>query len=224
MQDSEDVKQLDGPRFVVVEGPIGVGKTSLAKRLAQSFASELILEGADENPFLARFYRNRREAALPTQLYFLLQRAQQIEHLRQRDLFSPVRVADFLIEKDRLFAELNLDPMELQLYDEVAAKLDLSPPKPDLVIYLQAPADVLLQRVARRGIDHEQYIDARYLERLGDAYAGFFHNYTDAPLLIVNAASIDPVHRESDYQELLSTIMNVRRGRHFFNPVLQSIS
>ncbi|HMB73069.1 MAG TPA: deoxynucleoside kinase, partial [Gammaproteobacteria bacterium] len=122
---------MDGPRFVVVEGPIGVGKTSLAKRLSQSFASELILEGAAENPFLERFYRNRREAALPTQLYFLLQRAQQIEHLRQRDLFSPVRVADFLIEKDRLFAQLNLDPMELQLYDEVAAKLDLSPPKPD---------------------------------------------------------------------------------------------
>lgn len=224
MQDSEEVRTLDGPRFVVVEGPIGVGKTSLAQRLSQSFASELILEGAADNPFLERFYRNRREAALPTQLYFLLQRAQQIEQLRQRDLFSPVRVADFLIEKDRLFAELNLDPMELQLYDEVASKLDLSPPKPDLVIYLQAPAEVLLQRVARRGIDHEQFIDGRYLERLGDAYAKFFHNYTDAPLLIVNAASIDPINRDADYQELLSTIVSVKRGRHFFNPVLQSIS
>ena len=207
MRESEEVRIPDGPRFVVVEGPIGVGKTSLAKRLSQSFASELILEGADDNPFLERFYRNRREAALPTQLYFLLQRAQQIENLRQRDLFAPVRVADFLIEKDRLFAELNLDPMELQLYDEVATKLDLNPPKPDLVIYLQAPAEVLMQRVARRGVEHEQFIDAHYLERLGNAYAEFFHNYTDAPLLIVNAASIDPVHRESDYQELLSTIL-----------------
>ena len=224
MQASEDVKHLDGPRFIVVEGPIGVGKTSLAKRLSQSFASELILEGAADNPFLERFYRNRRQAALPTQLFFLLQRAQQIEQLRQRDLFSPVRVADFLIEKDRLFAELNLDPMELSLYDEVASKLDLDPPKPDLVIYLQAPANVLLQRVARRGIGHEQYIDGEYLERLGGAYASFFHNYNDAPLLIVNAASIDPINRESDYQELLATIMNVKRGRHFFNPVLQSIS
>jgi deoxyguanosine kinase len=223
MRDSEEVRTLDVPRFVVVEGPIGVGKTSLARRLSQSFASELILERADDNPFLERFYRNRREAALPTQLYFLLQRAQQIEHLRQRDLFAPVRVADFLIEKDRLFAQLNLDPMELQLYDEVATKLDLDPPKPDLVIYLQAPAEVLIQRVARRGIEHEQFIDAHYLERLGNAYAEFFHNYTDAPLLIVNAASIDPVNRESDYQELLSTILSVRRGRHFFNPALQSI-
>lgn len=224
MRESEEVRIPDGPRFVVVEGPIGVGKTSLAKRLSQSFASELILEGADNNPFLERFYRNRREAALPTQLYFLLQRAQQIENLRQRDLFAPVRVADFLIEKDRLFAELNLDPMELQLYDEVATKLDLDPPKPDLVIYLQAPAEILMQRVARRGVEHEQFIDAHYLERLGNAYAEFFHNYTDAPLLIVNAASIDPIHRESDYQELLSTILGVKSGRHFFNPALQSIS
>ena len=122
------------------------------------------------------------------------------------------------------FAELNLDPMELTLYNEVASKLDLDPPKPDLVIYLQAPAQVLLQRVARRGIEHEQYIDGAYLERLGDAYTKFFHHYSAAPLLIVNAASIDPIHRESDYQELLATILNVKRGRHFFNPALQSIS
>ena len=224
MNDSEEVKALEGPRFVVVEGPIGVGKTSLARRLSQSFASELVLEGSDDNPFLERFYRSKRQAALPTQLYFLLQRAQQIERLRQRDLFSPVRVADFLIEKDRLFAELNLDSMELELYNAVASKLDLDPPKPDLVVYLQAPASVLLQRVARRGIGYEQYIDVQYLERLGDAYAKFFHDYTDAPLLIVNATTIDPIHREADYEELLATIMSVKRGRHFFNPALQSIS
>jgi deoxyadenosine/deoxycytidine kinase len=211
------------PRFIVVEGPIGVGKTSLAKRLAQSFASELILEQAEENPFLERFYRSRRHAALPAQLFFLFQRARQIEQMRQADLFSPVRIADFLIQKDRLFAELNLDPNELKLYDQVAATLDLDPPAPDLVVYLQAPADVLMRRVAARGIGYEQLIDQRYLERLGEAYARFFYDFSAAPLLIVNAAAIDPIHRESDYQELLRTILRVKRGRHFFNPAAEAL-
>lgn len=223
MTDSDEVNTFEGPRYIVVEGPIGVGKTSLAKRLAESFASELILEQAEENPFLERFYRSRRQTALPAQLYFLLQRAQQMEQMRQEDLFAPVRIADFLMEKDRLFAELNLDAMELSLYNEVAAKLEFNPPKPDLVIYLQAPASVLLQRIARRGIDYEEYIDADYLERLGEAYAEFFHHFDSAPLLIVNAASIDPIHRESDYQELLSTITRINHGRHFYNPAIQSI-
>ena len=218
VNNGQEVVRLDGPRYLVVEGPIGVGKTSLAKRLAQSFASELILEQAEENPFLERFYRNRRHAALPTQLFFLLQRARQIEQMRQRDMFSPVRIADFLLQKDRLFAELNLDPSELSLYSQVADTLDLDPPTPDLVVYLQAPAQVLMKRVASRGIPYEQLIDQDYLERLGEAYARFFHDFDAAPLLIVNAASIDPIHREADYQELLQTILRVRRGRHFFNP------
>ncbi|HEY8522059.1 MAG TPA: deoxynucleoside kinase [Gammaproteobacteria bacterium] len=224
MKDAEEVIRLDGPRFIVIEGPIGVGKTSLARRLAQSFGSELILEQAEENPFLERFYRNRRESALPTQLFFLFQRARQLEQLRQTDLFSPVRVADFMIEKDRLFAELNLDPAELALYDQVAATLKIDPPKPDLVVYLQAPAHVLMKRVASRGLPYEQAIDERYLERLGEAYARFFHDFDDAPLLIVNAATIDPIHRESDYRELLATIVRVKRGRHFFNPALSSFA
>jgi deoxyguanosine kinase len=215
---AQEVIRFDGPRFIVVEGPIGVGKTSLAKRLAQSFASELILEQAEENPFLERFYKNRRNAALPAQLFFLLQRARQIEQIRQRDMFSPVRVADFLLQKDKLFAELNLDPYELGLYSQVADSLDLDPPKADLVVYLQAPAPVLMRRVAMRGIPYEQLIDQDYLERLGEAYARFFYDFDEAPLLIVNAASIDPINRESDYQELLQAIMRVKHGRHFFNP------
>jgi deoxyadenosine/deoxycytidine kinase len=224
MDGQQEAMDLDGLRYVVVEGPIGVGKTSLAKRLAASFSSELILEQADENPFLERFYRNRRYTALPTQLYFLLQRARQMEELRQSDMFAPVRVADFLMEKDRLFAQLNLDASELSLYDQVAATLDLDPPKPDLVIYLQAPAHILMRRVASRGVPYEQLIDQEYLERLGEAYARFFYDYDGAPLLIVNAASIDPVHREADYQELLRTIVSVKRGRHFFNPATAALA
>jgi len=223
MEQNSGVIPVDGPRFIVIEGPIGVGKTSLAKRLAQSFASELILERAEENPFLERFYRNRRHAALPTQLFFLFQRARQIEQIRQADMFSPVRIADFLIDKDRLFAELNLDPNELALYDQVAATLELDPPKPDLVVYLQAPASVLMRRIAARGIPYEQSIDEAYLERLGEAYARFFYDFDAAPLLIVNAASIDPIHREADYQALLQRILRIRHGRHYFNPAAEAL-
>ncbi|HEY5624612.1 MAG TPA: deoxynucleoside kinase [Gammaproteobacteria bacterium] len=218
------ISNLDGPRYIVVEGPIGVGKTSLAKRLAESFDSHLVLEQAEENPFLERFYRNRSHAALPAQLFFLFQRARQIEEIRQSDLFAPVRVSDFLLEKDRLFAELNLDGNELSLYEQVSESLALEPPTPDLVVYLQAPPDVLLRRIASRGASYEQFIDEKYLERLGEAYASFFYAYDAAPLLIVNAGAIDPVHRDSDYQELLAAITRIKRGRHFFNPAIETIA
>ena len=224
MNDSQDVSQSSSPRFIVVEGPIGVGKTSLAKRLAESFGSDLILEQPEENPFLERFYRNRRTAALPTQLFFLFQRVRQIEEIRQSDLFSPVRIADFLLEKDRLFAEVNLDPNELTLYQQVYDTLNPDPPSPDLVIYLQAPPDVLMRRVAGRGLAYEKSIEADYLERLGEAYARFFYEYDAAPLLIVNAAAIDPIHRELDYRELLRAIHRTRHGRHFFNPAIETIA
>jgi deoxyadenosine/deoxycytidine kinase len=224
MRKRQDVSRLDGPRYIVVEGPIGVGKTSLARRLAESFNSDLILEEAHENPFLESFYRNRRNAALPAQLFFLFQRARQIEDIRQSDLFSPVRVSDFLLEKDRLFAELNLDSNELTLYDQVYQSLALEPPTPDLVVYLQAPPDVLMRRVAHRGVSYEQFIDEPYLRRLGEAYASFFYEYDKAPLLIVNAAAIDPVHRDADYQELLGAISRIERGRHFFNPAIETIA
>ncbi len=206
-------------QFVVIEGPIGVGKTSLARRLCTSLSAEAVLEQAAENPFLERFYRNPRAAALPTQLYFLFQRAQQLASLRQQDLFSAVRVADYLLDKDRLFARVTLDEAEYSLYEQVYARLDVQAPKPDLVVYLQAPTDVLLERIARRGIEHEQRIDRAYLERLNEAYARFFHEYDAAPLLIVNAASIDPINNESDYEELLAAIRRMKRGRLYYNPL-----
>lgn len=206
-------------RFVVVEGPIGVGKTSLARRLAASFGSDLVLEQGEENPFLERFYRNPRAAAFQTQLYFLFQRARQMQELRQQDMFQRVRVADYLLEKDRLFARLTLDDGEFDLYQQVYARLAIDAPVPDLVVYLQAPVDVLLERIGRRGIAYEQAIERRYLERLGEAYARFFLEYDACPVLTVNAADIDPVGSESDYAGLLAEIVRVRKGRHFFNPM-----
>ena len=210
--------QLHPPRYIVVEGTIGVGKTSLARRLSESFRAGLVLEQAEENPFLERFYRNPRQGALPAQLFFLFQRARQLESLHQQDLFAATHVSDYLFDKDRLFAGINLDADELALYEQVYARLALDVPKPDLVIYLQAPTDVLLERIARRGIRYEQQIERAYLERLNAAYASFFHDYRAAPLLIVNSAQADVVNREQDYQQLLSELARVRTGRQYFNP------
>ncbi|MGE0115046.1 MAG: deoxynucleoside kinase [Steroidobacteraceae bacterium] len=206
------------PPYIVVEGPIGVGKTSLARRLATSFNAALVLEQAEENPFLERFYRNPRAAALPAQLFFLFQRAKQLEALHQQDLFAATHVSDYLFDKDRLFARINLDVDELDLYEQVYARLSLEVPTPDLVIYLQAPIDVLLERIARRGIHYEQHIDRTYLEMLNNAYAGFFYDYRAAPLLIVNAAQADFVGRDQDYQQLLAELARVKPGRQYFNP------
>ncbi len=206
-------------RYVVVEGPIGVGKTSLAQRLGRSFGCELVLEQDAENPFLERFYRDPRGAAFQTQLYFLFQRARQLAGLRQADLFEKVRVADYMLEKDRLFARLTLDDQEYALYEQVYERMAIDAPPPDLVVYLQAPVDVLLDRIARRGIGYEQQIERRYLERLNEAYARFFLEYDAAPLLIVNAADIDPVGNEADYRGLLAEVIRPRKGRHYFNPL-----
>jgi len=183
-----------------------------------------LLEQAEINPFLERFYRNPRETALPTQLFFLFQRARQIEELRQADIFSNTRIADFLIEKDRLFAQVNLDRQELDLYDQVYASMDIDPPTPDLVVYLQAPVDTLLFRVAHRGIEYEQRIGRHYLERLNEAYARFFHDYDSAPLLIVNAATIDPINNDEHYNVLFEEICRIQSGRHFFNPIVSALA
>ena len=210
------------PRFIVVEGPIGVGKTTLARRLADTFGSELLLEGAEENPFLERFYQDPRSAALPVQMFFLFQRARQMQELRQGDMFEPVRVADFMLEKDRLFAELTLDSDELRLYEQAYGLLTLDAPLPDLVIYLQAPVEVLQDRITKRARPGEEYISPDYLRKVVSSYARFFYNYDAAPLLIVNAAEIDLARSDRDYLQLLEQIRAVHSGRHYFNPLPMS--
>lgn len=211
------------PGFIVVEGPVGVGKTTLAKRLAESFDTDLLLEGADENPFLNGFYENKKNVAFQTQLFFLFQRAQQMQDLRQADMFRPVHVADFIMEKDRLFAEITLDEEEFKLYQQVYQHLTIDAPIPDLVVYLQASVDVLRKRISHRGRDYEHSMSRDYLSRINESYAHFFHNYNQSPLLIVNAEEIDLVNDENDYMLLLEQIKRVKSGRHYFNPVTASL-
>ena len=215
---------MNESRYIAIEGPIGVGKTALARRLAETLGAELVLEEIDENPFLERFYRDGRAAALPAQMFFLFARARQIEELRQSDLFATTRISDYLFTRDRLFAELNLDVEELKLYDQIVDNLNVEAPVPDLVIYLQAPVDALMQRLARRDGHYDRYVDHSYLEKLTDAYARFFHEYDDGPLLIVNASTIDPVNNEADYQQLFQQIERTTGGRHFFNPVAAALA
>jgi len=215
---------VNASRYIVVEGPIGVGKTSLAKKLATSLSADVVLEEVYENPFLERFYRDGQSAALPAQMFFLFARARQIEDLRQSDMFANVRVSDYLFSKDQLFADLNLSPDELRLYKQVVESLNIDAPVPDLVIYLQASVDSLLERIARRGIGFERAIDRRYLEKLTDAYARFFHAYNEGPLLIVNASQIDPINNDADYAQLYKQIEKTTGGRHFFNPVAASLA
>ena len=213
-----DLKGRTPPAFIAVEGSIGVGKTTLAKKLAASFNYAVLLEEAEENPFLEKFYQRRKQAALATQLFFLFQRAQKIQDIRQADIFEPARVTDFLIEKDPLFARINLDRDEYQLYDKVYKQLTIDAPKPDLVVYLQASTDVLLSRIENRGLAIERNIDRGYLERLNEVYSEFFLYYDDAPLLIVNASEIDLANNAADYKVLVNYLLDIRSGRHYFNP------
>lgn len=212
------IQEAPLPKYIAVEGPIGVGKTTLANKLAETFNYDVLLEQPSENPFLESFYKNPGQSALAAQLFFLFQRMQQIQDLKQRNLFEPVRVADFVIEKDRLFAEVNLSKEEMQLYDKVYDHLTIDAPTPDLVIYLQAPVDVLLDRINRRGNPNEKYLTADYLEKLNEAYSKFFLYYESAPLLIVNAAGINLHDSESDYEMLVDNIMSNPKGKNFLNP------
>ena len=204
--------------FIAVEGPIGVGKTTLARKLSEVLGSELILEEAEDNPFLERFYQNPKTGALPTQLYFLFQRTRQLQEVRQSDMFSPLQVADYLMDKDRLFARSTLDEEELRLYEQVYDNLTIDAPKPDLVIYLQAPVTVLADRIKKRGRREESPISQEYLQTICDAYTDFFYYYHESPLLIVNASGIDLVENEKDFEMLLEQIQNTTSGRNYFNP------
>lgn len=211
---------LAAEKYIVVEGPIGVGKSSLAKRLATTFSSSLLLEQPTQNPFLERFYKSPKRFALPTQLFFLFQRVRQLQEMQQTDIFKPGWVADFMIEKDPLFAQVNLDDDEYRLYQQVYSNLVIDRAKPDLIVYLQAPVEVLQERIDRRRIKYEMAMDRKYLQRLADAYTTFFHRYSQSALLIVNAADMNPLENETHYLELVEQMNRIEGGKHFFNPLV----
>lgn len=204
--------------YIVVEGPIGSGKTTLARMLAEKFPVDYLSEKAEANPFLPRFYQDAQRYALPAQLFFLFQRANQIKDLSQRDMFAKPIVADFFLEKDALFARLNLDDEEYALYHNIYTHLQLKAPKPDLVIYLQTPIDALAERIEERNVHYEQNMPREYLERLSDAYSEFFHHYDATPVLIVNNAKLNIAKNPEALDLLLNRIMQIKSQREFFNP------
>lgn len=208
---------LDKYRYIVVEGPIGVGKTSLARRIAAETGAQPLLEQPEENPFLERFYRDATRYALPTQMFFLFQRMNQLRDLTQTDLFSAPVVSDFLIDKDPIFAALTLADDELHLYRQMFEYFSQSAPRPDLVIYLQAAPATLAERIKRRGIPAESGISDTYLERLCESYSRFFHHYEVTSFLIVNAEKFNPLERSEDFELLMKRIASMRGKREFFS-------
>ncbi len=209
----------DQARYLCVEGPIGVGKSTLAALLAERFGGRLLSEEVDENPFLVPFYADRRKHAFQAQLFFLLSRFQQQQTLLQQDLFSQATVSDYLFAKDRIFAALTLDPNELALYERVYASLRPQVPRPDLVIYLQARQEVLLSRIRRRGREFERHFDAAYLAQLSKAYNDHFFHYEDTPLLVVNTSDIDLASSEEDLEALVNVIRKHRGGTQHYIPL-----
>ena len=204
-------------RYIAVEGPIGAGKTSLARMLAERSGSAALLEDPDANPFLPGFYQDSARYALPTQLYFLFQRLNQVRDLGQADLFRRVTVADFILDKDPLFARLTLNDDELRLYHQIYTQLKPRAATPDLVIYLQAPTEMLIERVRRRGVSYERTISEEYLLRLAESYARFFYQYDAAPVLIVNSEHLNFVDSPPDFDLLLERISAMRGVREFFS-------
>ena len=207
--------------YVAIEGPIAVGKTSLANLLSERLGARLILEGFGENPFLTDFYEEPERYAFQTQLFFLLQRYQQQQELRQVDMFHNLLIADYMFVKDRLFASLNLDEKEMTLYDTVANLLEKNVINPDLVIYLQADTDTLMRNIARRGRDMEKNISEEYIDALNQLYTEYFFRYQDTPLVSINTNNIDFVHNQEDLDEVINYIRQPVTGTKFFNPVSQ---
>ncbi len=208
---------FDKYKYLVVEGPIGVGKTTLVRKLAESFGAQTLLERPEENPFLEKFYRDANRYALPTQMFFLFQRMNQLRDLTQTDLFAARIVSDFLLDKDPIFARLTLGDDELNLYRQLYEHLRPQAPQPDLVIYLQAQPETLVERVRKRGIAIEAGISEMYLYRLCESYSRFFYHYDAAPLLVVNTEHLNPIDRDDDFDLLLKRIGNMRGKREFFN-------
>jgi len=211
-------KAAEIPRHIVVEGPIGVGKTTFARALAERFGARTLLEEVEDNPFLTKFYRDRDTYAFQTQLFFLLSRFRQQQSMLQEELFRRNTVSDYLFQKDRIFAHLNLKPDELALYEKIYGLLDTRIPPPDLVVYLQARPEVLLDRVRIRAREWERPITAAYLEQVSQAYADFFFRWDQAPKLVVNTSDIDFVEREDDLEDLIAAVRRMKKGVQFYNP------
>lgn len=206
-------------RYIVVEGPIAVGKTSLTERLAEALGARLVLEEGEENPFLRKFYENPEKYAFATQIFFLLSRYRQQLELAQRDLFEQAVVADYSFAKDQIFARLNLENDEYLLYQQIYRMLDARTARPDLVVYLEARGDVLTRRMRRRDRSYERRIAPAYLERVAEAYRQFYHHYSDSPLLVVQSSDIDFVSHPDDFQALLKEIRSAKRGVQHYVPL-----
>lgn len=206
-------------QYIAIEGVIGVGKTSLTKKLAEHFGGKEILEKQDENPFLKDFYLNPRQFAFPTQLFFLLSRYRQQQQIPQRELFHDLIIADYIFAKDRIFATINLENRELLLYDKIAYMLEQDIAKPDLVIYLQSNTERLIYNIKERNRDYERVISEEYIRELNEAYNQFFFNYGDSPLLIINSTEIDFVNREEDFEDLVNNAIKPISGTQYYSPV-----
>ena len=204
-------------RFIAIEGPIGVGKTTLSRKLSDALDAEFFPDTDDVNPYLDSFYKTPELSALQTQLHFLASRLARLDEIA-RVSRSKACVSDFLVGKDRLFAELTLNESDWWIYEQLHNRLDLTATAPELTIYLQAPVEILIQRIERRGLRRERRIDSRYLARIVDSYERFFHEYDEAPLLIVNAESINIADNSADFERLQRQIADITAGRHYFNP------